>query len=161
MVIFYETSAHVDSFIRYLNLYCQVLVKRPENNARLEAGICYMSSGEEYVTVHETGENDLVFHISPAPFLSRRGTIDMLMFSVAEAVGSHALGVILSGDGVDGAEGLEEIIRVGGSAIIQAPVSCLYKSMTLAALNMCEAEIVAADTEIAAHIHAFLPKLNY
>jgi two-component system CheB/CheR fusion protein len=80
----------------------------------------------------------------------------MLMFSVAETVGKNSLGVILSGDGSDGSEGLEEIVRVGGGAIIQAPVSCLYKSMALSALDMCEAEIVVADTEIAAEIVKFL-----
>lgn len=160
MVIFYETSQHVDSFIDYLNNYCDVLIQRPQNNRLVESGICYISSGEEYVTVHGK-RGQLFFHVSSAPFSSRRGTIDMLMFSVAETIGEHALGVILSGDGTDGSEGLEEIIRVGGSAIIQAPVNCLYKSMTLSALNMCEAEIVAADTEIAAQINAFLPKLNF
>lgn len=80
----------------------------------------------------------------------------MLMFSVAETVNRHAIGVILSGAGIDGSEGLEEIIRVGGGAIIQAPVSCLHKSMALSALNACEAEVVVADMEIAAEIDYFL-----
>ncbi len=160
MVIFYETSNHVNGFIHYLNQYTAVKVERPQNNTLLEAGVCYISSGEEYVTVHgQPGE--LVSYVSPAPFSSRRGTIDMLMFSVAETVGRHSLGVVLSGDGTDGSEGLEEIVRVGGGAIIQAPVSCLYKSMALSALDMCEAEIVVADTEIAAEISRFLPKLNF
>lgn len=159
-VIFYESSVHVDSFIDYLNRYCDVVVQRPQNNTLLEAGVCYISSGEEYVTVHGH-RGQLVFHVSSAPFSSRRGTIDMLMFSIAETVGEHSLGVILSGNGTDGSEGLEELVRIGGSAIIQAPVSCLYKSMTLSALNTCEAEIVVADTEIAAQINAFLPKLNF
>lgn len=160
MVIFYESSLHVDGFIKYLNQYTAVKVERPQNNTLLEAGVCYISSGEEYVTVHGQA-GALVSYVSPAPFSSRRGTIDMLMFSVAETVGRHSLGVVLSGDGTDGSEGLEEIVRVGGGAIIQSPVSCLYKSMALSALDMCEAEIVVADTEIAAEISRFLPKLNF
>jgi two-component system chemotaxis response regulator CheB len=160
VVIFYETSAHVDNFIHYLNHYTAVLVQRPINNMRLEAGVCYLSSGEEYVTLHGH-RGELTTYVSPAPFSSRRGTIDMLMFSVAEAVGQHSLGVILTGEGIDGSEGLEEIIRVGGGAIIQAPVSCLHKSMALSALNMCGAEIVVSDSEIATEINAFLPQLNF
>jgi two-component system chemotaxis response regulator CheB len=160
MVIFYETSAHVDGFIKYLNQYTAVKVQRPKNNTLLEAGVCYISSGEEYVTVHGQRGN-AISYVSPAPFSSRRGTIDMLMFSVAETVGKYSLGVVLSGEGTDGSEGLEEIVRVGGGAIIQAPVSCLYKGMTLSALDMCEAEIVVADTEIAAEIRKFLPQLNF
>ncbi|MEY4768667.1 MAG: Protein-glutamate methylesterase/protein-glutamine glutaminase 2 [Pseudomonadota bacterium] len=160
MVIFYETSLHVDNFIHYLNHYTQLPIQRPLNNMLIEAGVCYLSSGEEYVTLHgQRGE--LTTYVSAAPFSSRRGTIDMLMFSVAEAVGKHCLGVILTGEGTDGSEGLEEIIRVGGGAIIQAPVSCLYKSMVLSALNMCGAEMVVADSEIAAEINAFVPQLNF
>jgi two-component system, chemotaxis family, protein-glutamate methylesterase/glutaminase len=160
MVIFYETSQHVDGFIKYLNQYTAVKVQRPLNNTLLEAGVCYISSGEEYVTVHKQ-HGSLVSYVSPAPFSTRRGTIDMLMFSVADTVGKHSLGVILSGEGKDGSEGLEEIVRVGGGAMIQAPVSCLYRSMALSALNMCEAEVVVADSEIAAEITKFLPKLNF
>lgn len=160
MVIFYETSLHVDGFISYLNQYTAVKVQRPLNNTLLEAGVCYISSGEEYVTVHGQ-RGSLISYVSPAPFSTRRGTIDMLMFSVAETVGKYSLGVVLSGEGTDGSEGLEEIVRVGGGAIIQTPVSCLYKSMALSALDMCEAEVVVADTEIAAEISKFLPKLNF
>lgn len=148
MVVFYETTSHINDFVDYLNHYSQVRVARPENNTVLEAGVCYLSSGEEYVTVHDK-QGHFIAHVSRAPFSSRRGSIDMLMFSVAETIGKNSLGVILTGAGTDGAEGLEEIIRVGGGAIIQSPVSCLYKSMVLSALNVCEAETVVADTEIA------------
>lgn len=155
MVVFYEAAVHIDGFVDYLNHYSQVTVARLKNNTQLEAGVCYLSLGEEYVTVH--GEQGYyTVHVSHAPFSSRRGSIDMLMFSVAENVGKRSLGVILTGAGTDGAEGLEEIVRVGGEALIQAPVSCLYKSMALSALNACEAERVVADTEIAAEINHFL-----
>ncbi|MDQ7091155.1 MAG: chemotaxis protein CheB [Methylococcales bacterium] len=155
IIIFYEAAAHVDGFIRYLNHFSTVNVQRAVNNALLEVGGCYISTGEEYVTVHgERGK--LTTYVSPAPFSSRRGSIDMLMFSVAENLDKHSLGVILSGAGSDGAEGLEEIVRVGGGAIIQSPVSCLYKSMALSALNLCEAEVVVADREIATEINNFL-----
>jgi two-component system chemotaxis response regulator CheB len=155
LVIFYETSAHIDGFIDYLNHYSQVMVTRLQNNTQLETGVCYFSLGEEYVSIHGE-QGHYTAHVSRAPFSSRRGSIDMLMFSVAENVGKHSLGVILTGAGIDGAEGLEEIIRVGGGALIQAPVSCLYKGMVLSALNACEAERVVADTEMATEINYFL-----
>jgi chemotaxis response regulator CheB len=152
MVVFYQPPDHINNFVDYLNCYSKVQVVRPQNNTTLEAGVCYLSSGDEYVTVHGNLDN-ITVHVSRAPFSSRRGSIDMLMFSVAETVGKHSLGVILTGTGTDGAEGLEEIIRVGGGAIVQAPVTCLYKSMVLSALNVCEAETVVADAEIAAEIN--------
>ncbi len=155
IIIFYDTAAHINGFIRYLNHFSAVNVQPAINNALLEVGSCYISTGEEYVTVHgEKGR--LTTYVSPAPFSSRRGSIDMLMFSVAENLDRDSLGVILSGAGTDGAEGLEEIVRVGGGAIIQSPVSCLYNNMALYALNLCEAEVVVADREIATEINNFL-----
>jgi two-component system chemotaxis response regulator CheB len=155
LVVFYETAAHVNGFIDYLNDYSQVTVSRLQHDTPLKTGQCYVSSGEEYVTVHGT-RGHYIAHVSHAPFSSRRGSIDMLMFSVAESVGKQSLGVILTGAGTDGAEGLEEIVRVGGGAIVQAPISCPYKGMVLSALNACEAETVVADMEIAAEINYFL-----
>jgi two-component system chemotaxis response regulator CheB len=93
--------------------------------------------------------------MSPAPFVTRRGSIDMLMFSVSEAL-ERPLGVILSGEGGDGAEGLEEMVRSGGGAIIQSPTNCLYDNMVLSALNLCEEKVVVADREIATEINNFL-----
>ncbi len=155
IIIFYDAAPHIGGFIRYLNHFSTVDVQPAINNALLEAGNCYISTGEEYVTVHgERGK--LTTYVSPAPFSSRRGSIDMLMFSVAENLDKHSLGVILSGAGSDGAEGLEEIVRVGGGAIIQSPVSCLYNNMALSALNLCEAEVVVADKDIATEINNFL-----
>lgn len=155
ILVFYETADKVDNFIDYLNQYSEVKVTRARNNTRVETGACYLSLGDEYVTVHGEPGN-FTIHVSRAPFSTRRGSIDMLMFSVAETVGKRSLGIVLTGSGSDGAEGLEEIVRVGGGAIIQSPLSCLYKSMALSALNACEAEVVVADMEIAAEIDYFL-----
>ena len=155
MVMFYEHSQDVKAFTHYMNRYSKVSVVHTENNTLLKSGVCYINSGEEYVTVHKQ-QGKLLSYVSPAPFSSRRGSIDMLMFSVAEVVAECSVGVVLSGGGNDGAEGLEEIIRVGGRAIIQSPRTCLYKGMVLAALDVCEAEQVMSDTEIAAELAVLL-----
>ena len=56
------------------------------------------------MSVHRQGD-DLVLHVSPAPFASRKGSVDRLLFSVAEAMGKDSVGVVLSGSGIDGSEG--------------------------------------------------------
>jgi two-component system chemotaxis response regulator CheB len=154
IIISYEENTYLNAFIAYLNHFSAVKVQPTLDNMLLEAGGCYISSGNEYVTVHgETGA--FMTHMSPAPFVTRRGSIDMLMFSVSEAL-ERPLGVILSGEGGDGAEGLEEMVRSGGGAIIQSPTNCLYDNMVLSALNLCEEKVVVADREIATEINNFL-----
>ncbi len=155
LVILHVSPQHVDSFIDYLGTYCAVPVKRAQNHAPIENGVCYLASGEEYLIVQKK-ENNLLQHLSPAPFASRRGAIDMLMFSAAEAMKDNTIGVILSGMGSDGEEGLEEIIRVGGSAILQDSASCLYKEMVQNASQCCPAAPTVPDGEIAERIHRMI-----
>ena len=79
----------------------------------------------------------------------------MLMFSVAEVMGMRAAGVILSGTGDDGAEGLGEIVRTGGTAIVQDPKSCLCREMAMSAIDGCKVDFVISDTKIASKINSF------
>jgi two-component system, chemotaxis family, protein-glutamate methylesterase/glutaminase len=62
-----------------------------------------------------------------------RPSIDRLFESVADAYGDHAIGVILSGTGRDGAAGLQAIKNKGGTTIVQDPATAAYDGMPQAA----------------------------
>lgn len=153
LAVLYAAPPHVESFARYLDDYSGVRVKRAVDGEPVEAGVCYLGAGVEYLTV-VTRNGRLVLQVHPAPFASRRGSIDRLMFSVAEAMKGQAVGVILSGSGEDGSEGLEEIHRVGGIAIVQIPQSCLHKGMAHAALARCHPDVVLSDGKIAVTLNS-------
>ncbi len=155
LVVLYASPRHVGAFVKYLNDHCAIEVKRATNNAPLEGGVCYLASGEEYLTVHK-GNNGNVLHVCPAPFTTHKGSINMLMFSVAEFMQDRSLAIILSGLGSDGEEGTEEIIRVGGTALVQDPKGCLYRQMPKAALERCTSARVIGDTMIAAAVQELL-----
>ena len=152
LVVLYAASPHVEAFARYLNDYSSVRVKRAVEGEPVEGGVCYLGAGAEYLTV-VTRDGLQVLQVHRAPFASRRGSIDRLMFSVAETMKHRAAGVVLSGAGEDGSEGLEEIHRMGGVAVIQAPKSCLRKDMAQAALVRCHPDIVLSDVKIAAALN--------
>lgn len=147
LVVLYAASKHIDSFTGYMDEHSSVKVKRTKDGEPIEGGVCYLGTGGEYITV-QSKNDELVFQISPAPFSSRRGSINMLMFSVAEALENRSVGIILSGEGGDGTEGIIEISRVGGMAIVQDPKTCLYKEMAKSALDRCKADIVVSDVKI-------------
>ncbi|MDH5473215.1 MAG: response regulator [Gammaproteobacteria bacterium] len=147
LISLHVASEFVDAFIGYLNTCSKIPVKRAVHNDVIKPGCCYISSGTDYMSVHKEADG-FSLHISPAPFVTRRGAIDMLLFSTAEAMGDQAVGVILSGLGEDGAEGLEEIIRVGGMAIVQDPHTCFCKEMALSALERSAVEQVVVDAKI-------------
>ncbi|MCI5178023.1 MAG: response regulator [Candidatus Electrothrix sp. AW3_4] len=155
LVVFYVSSRHLDSFVKYINKFSPLITRRAENQAKVEAGVCYFASGEEYLTVHEQ-EGEMVLHLSAAPFASRRGSIDMLFFSMAERIKEKSIGVILSGMGEDGGEGLEEVLRVGGTGIVQDPAGSLYREMPAAVAARCPGAKLLPDTGIPKSIEEVL-----
>jgi two-component system chemotaxis response regulator CheB len=62
-----------------------------------------------------------------------RPSVDLLFESVAGAYGPAAIGVILTGSGVDGATGLSAIKRMGGTTLAEDPTSATYSGMPSAA----------------------------
>ncbi|MCI5157443.1 MAG: response regulator, partial [Candidatus Electrothrix sp. AUS1_2] len=143
LVMLYAPSRHLDSFVKYINKLSPLIIRRAENDAKVEAGVCYLASGEEYLTIREV-EDELVLHLSAAPFATRRGSIDMLFFSMAERVREKSVAVVLSGLGEDGGEGMAEILRVGGTGIIQDPAVSLYREMPgIVAARCPEAKLVS------------------
>ncbi len=155
LVILYTAPPHLDAFIQYLNSYSGLPVRRAVDRALIEPGVCYFGSGNEYITV-AADDQQFALQVHRAPFASRRGSIDRLMFSVAETLKQQAAGVILSGAGEDGSEGLEEIQRMAGVALIQDPQSCLHKDMAVAALARCRPDYLFSDAKIAAVVNGLL-----
>jgi two-component system chemotaxis response regulator CheB len=62
-----------------------------------------------------------------------RPSIDLLFHSVADAYGDRAIAVVLSGSGVDGADGIRSIKAKGGTTIAQHPASAAHAGMPQAA----------------------------
>ena len=155
LVVLYAEDSHVDAFASYLNEHSKITVKRAENDEVLQAGVCYLSAGSDYMTVHEQND-EFLLHVSPAPFSSRKGSVDRLLFSVAETMAENSVGVVLSGMGIDGSEGLEEIERMQGVTIIQEPKSCLAQDMSKSALELCSPNYIVSDIDIPATINEMI-----
>lgn len=77
---------------------------------------------------------------------------DRLFREVAAAAGPDAVGVVLSGMGSDGAEGLAEIVRSGGRALCQEPASAVVPSMPQAALRRNPGALAVPPQALAAAV---------
>jgi two-component system chemotaxis response regulator CheB len=155
LVIFYTPSESLEKFISYLGEDSAITIKRAIHGDTLKGGVCYLATGDEYVTV-QPNDDQLRLQVNPRPFPTHRGAINMLMFSVAEAMKHRSIGIILTGSGGDGAEGLGEIIRLGGGSIVQDPVSCLCREAPKAVLNHCKVDWVTPDTQIPSKVEILL-----
>lgn len=93
-------------------------------------------------------ENRLHLDRATPAVRGHRPSADVLFASVAATVGARAAGVLLTGMGSDGAEGLLRMRRQGGLTIAQSEASCTVYGMPRAARERDAAELVLDPAEI-------------
>lgn len=109
----------------------------------------YIAPGGFHMTVRG-GPGHATIHLDESPTMwGVRPAADPLFFSVAETFGRAAIGVVLTGMGRDGAEGLRRIREAGGRAIVQDRESSIIYGMPQAALAAAGTDNIAAMTDIA------------
>ena len=152
LIVLYAPITHVDAFASYLESDSSIKVRRARNDDVLIGGVCYIICGTEYATIANK-RGRVILKVQPSPFPTRKGAINILMFSLSEKFAKRTVGVILSGSGNDGVEGISEICRQGGRSIVQQPGTCLSKEMVQAAMNQCKIDMIVADTQLAAKMN--------
>ena len=138
------------SFAQRLNGLAAVSVCEATHEQRILRGHVYIAPGAIHMTVRRSGAT-YVTHLHDGPLVSgHKPSVDVLLHSVAGACGDAAVGVILTGMGRDGADGLLAMRKAGASTIGQDESSCVVYGMPKVAK-----EIGAVQTELPlAHIAA-------
>jgi len=129
LAVLYATPAHVDAFSRYLDGHSPLAVHRAQDGQPLRSGCCYLASFFETVGVAE-GSDQLQLAVQSKPSTRPEHAADELMTSLAATLKDRASGILLSGVGHDGIEGVGEILKGGGNAIVQDPKTCLCSDTT-------------------------------
>ena len=105
-------------------------VKQAEHGEILLPGMVYTAPPDEHLLVGP-GKIQLA-HTQLVRF--SRPSIDLLFESVAGTYGSRSIGVVLTGSGKDGSEGLRTIKEAGGLTIAQKPETAEFRHMPEAAI---------------------------
>jgi two-component system chemotaxis response regulator CheB len=117
------------AFADRLNRDCGIDIKEAADGDRILSGRALIAPGNHHLLVQRSG-TAYVAQVTDGPLVSRhRPSVDVLFRSVAKSVGSHAVGVIMTGMGNDGAQGLLEMRNHGALTIAQDESSCVVFGM--------------------------------
>ena len=137
------------AFAERLNKECGIEVEEARDGDRLQTGRALIAPGNRHMLVNRSGE-ELVVQIIDGPLVSRhRPSVDVLFRSVAISVGSKAIGVIMTGMGDDGAQGLGEMKEAGAATIAQNEASCIVFGMPKEAISRGAVDVIVPLEQLA------------
>ena len=120
-------------FADRLHNECHISVKEAQNGDKLEPNWAYVAPGDKQMKVKNFGGN-MQLDVNHGPKVNGHcPSVDVLFDSVADQIGNNALGVILTGMGADGANGLLKMRQRGAATIGQDEASCVVYGMPRAA----------------------------
>lgn len=118
------------TFAKRLDEECQISVREARDGDRVLRGEALIAPGNHHLTLTRSGAEYGV-RVTDGPLVSRhRPSVDVLFRSVARFAGSNAIGVILTGMGDDGAQGLKNMREAGARTIGQNEASCVVYGMS-------------------------------
>lgn len=140
------------AFARRLDGQCAVTVTEATDGRRILPGHVYIAPGARHLEVRRSGAH-YECRVHDGPQVSgHRPSVDVLFRSVASNVGANALGIILTGMGRDGADGLLEMRRAGARTLGQNEASCVIYGMPKAAMQAGAVEVELPLERLSEHI---------
>jgi len=119
LIVQHMPASFTASFAQRLDRHSPLHVEEARDGQRVAAGSAYVAPGGIHmVVVDQQGQPTIRLEDSP-PVNSVRPSADVLMASVARLSGDHGIGIVLSGMGADGTEGLAQIKAAGGLTLAQ------------------------------------------
>lgn len=127
--------AFTGPFAKRLDNVCAISVKEAEDGEPLTPGTVYIAPGGKHLRIAQRGTKlNVVVSPDPADALYKPSA-NVLISSVAETLGRRALGVILTGMGNDGLEGIRALKGRGGRVLAQNDATCVVYGMPKAIVD--------------------------
>ncbi len=131
-----------EAFANRIDKVSRLSVKEAEQGDRLYKGVALIAPGNRHMLVQEDRHGYWV-EINDGPPVNRhRPSVDVLFRSTAQIVGNNAVGIILTGMGADGADGLLEMKQTGAVTIAQDEESSIVFGMPNEAIKRGAADYV-------------------
>jgi two-component system chemotaxis response regulator CheB len=140
------------SFARRLNEICRIDVKEAANDDTVIPGRALIAPGNQHTLLKRSGARYYV-EVREGPLVSRhRPSVDVLFRSAARYAGRNAMGIIMTGMGDDGANGLLEMKEAGAVTVAQDEASCVVFGMPQEAIKRGAVDKVLPLEDIAGYM---------
>jgi two-component system chemotaxis response regulator CheB len=152
LVVQHISSRFAPAVARTLDQSCPPRIMVAEPDMPLRDGHVYIAPGDDrHLTV--AGKTGILHQRLRRgdPVSGHLPSVDMLFHSVADVIGAQAVGILLTGMGSDGAEGLLALAQSGARTIAQDEATCTVFGMPRAAIALGAAGVVAPIGKIARH----------
>lgn len=117
------------AFAKRLNGICRIEIKEGADGDKVVPGRAYIAPGNRQTLVRRLGSTYFL-EVRDGPLVSRhRPSVNVLFRSVAQAAGGSAVGILMTGMGDDGADGLLEMKQADALTIAQDESSCVVFGM--------------------------------
>ncbi len=146
------------AFANRLNSLCEIQVSEAKDNERVTTGKALIAPGGKHMMLKRSGAQYYV-EVADGPLVSRhRPSVDVLFRSVTKIAGKNALGIIMTGMGDDGANGMAEMHAAGAETIAQDEATCVVFGMPKEAIARGGVDKVIPLDDIPMHIMRYLPR---
>jgi two-component system chemotaxis response regulator CheB len=145
VVVQHLPAAFTPELAAHLRRQVRLPVKEAQVGDRLQPGLALVAPGGRHLIIGTEGQVGLIgarWVAGPSP------SIDLTMQSAARFAGRRAAGVVLTGMGADGAQGLSAIRARGGVTFAQDGASCVIFGMPQQAIERGVVDHVAPPAEI-------------
>ncbi len=152
IIVQHMPEGFTEMFARRLNECCALDVHEAKSGDLLVAGRVLICPGNRHLMVRRMPRGDMVVLSDGPPVNGHRPSVDVMFHSVAQEFGLTAVGVLMTGMGEDGAEGLGVIKSAGGMTIAQSEDTCVISGMPRAAISKGYANKVVPLDALAAFL---------
>ncbi|EKO14628.1 protein-glutamate methylesterase/protein-glutamine glutaminase [Leptospira kirschneri] len=155
VIVQHMPEKFTEAFANRLNQICKIQVKEAKDGDRVQLGSAYIAPGNKHMEIFLSGAQ---FHIRvlDGPLVNRhRPSVDTLFYSVAKVAGKNAKGIIMTGMGNDGANGLLKMKQSGAHTIAQDETSCVVFGMPKEAILKGAVDTILPLSKIVGEVQNF------
>ncbi len=137
-------------------------VREASDGDKLRPGMAVVAPGGPRHLEIEERRGEFVCMLREGPLVSGHSpSVDVMFHSVARSLGANAIGILLTGMGRDGAEGLLAMRKAGAETLIQSGETCVVNGMPKAAFEIGAADRVVALDQIGAAVSNLLGERSH